>query len=337
MSLRLQWPVKNSFITQQFGERPEFYRPLGLPGHEGIDFNAPEGTEVYAAADGVVSEVRLDGDSDPMRKPYGNQVRIQHDGGYMTTYAHLSQVIARQGQTVGTGQLIGLSGHTGNSQGSHLHLTLKKQGATQASLTNFPYDIIDPNPYLSPFAESQPEQPAPPAPPARAALQVQVASPDVGYLNVRSAPSASGSLVTQVSDKAMLDVLEAADVAHGKIGQQGQWLRVRTSDGKEGYVAAWYLRVPDSSPTPTPAPSPAPAPDAVLAVTVNSPYTPLKVRKGPGVQYDVLAQAPDGTMLTALESADAVKAKLGQSGQWLQVRTPDGVTGYSAAWYLRMA
>jgi len=336
MSFRLQWPVKNSFITQQFGERPEFYRPLGLPGHEGLDFNAPEGTEVCAAADGVVSEVRLDGDSDPLRKPYGNQVRVQHEGGYQTTYAHLSQVIARQGQTVGAGQLIGLSGHTGNSQGAHLHLTLKKQGATQAGQTNFPYDIIDPNPYLAPFAASQSEQPAPPHP-AQAALQVQVASPDVGYLNVRSTPSASGVLVIQVPDQAMLDVLEAADIAHGKIGKQGQWLSVRTSDGKEGYVAAWYVRLPDSAPPPIPAPGPVPAPTAVIAVTVNSPYTPLKVRQGPGVQYDVLAQAPDGTLLTALESADAVKAKMGQPGQWLQVQTPDGVTGYSAAWYLCMA
>lgn len=143
--------------------------------------------------------------------------------------------------------------------------------------------------------------------------------------------------MTQAPDKAVLDVLEVADVARGKIGIQGQWLWVRTSDGKEGYVAAWYVRLPDSSPTPTPAPSPAPTLAAVIAVTVNSPYTPLKVRKGPGVQYDVLAQAPDGTLLTALESADAVQAKVGQPDQWLQVQTPDGVNGYSAAWYLRMA
>ncbi len=329
MSIRLQWPVRNSFITQQFGERPEFYRPLGLPGHEGIDFNAPEGTEIYAAADGVVSEVRLDGDSDPMRKPYGNQVRIQHEGGYTSTYAHLSQVIARQGQTVRAGQLIGLSGHTGNSQGAHLHLALKKQGATQAGQTNYPYDIIDPSPYLSSFVESQPQEPALPAP----ALQVQVASPDVGYLNVRSAPSASGTLVTQSPDRAMLDVLEAADVARGKIGKQGQWLRVCTSDGKEGYVAAWYVRLPDSTLPPVPVPAPAP----VISVVVNSPDAPLKVRSGPGIQNVILEKVPDGTTLDALESADAVKAKVGQPGQWLQVQTPDGVTGYSAAWYLRLA
>ena len=87
----------------------------------------------------------------------------------------------------------------------------------------------------------------------------------MGYLNVRSAPSASGTLIT-VPDKATLDVLEAADIARDKIGQQGQWLRVRTSDGKEGYVAAWYLRLPDSSPTPISPPA------AVISVTVNSPY-----------------------------------------------------------------
>ena len=83
-------------------------------------------------------------------------------------------------------------------------------------------------------------------------LQVQVSSPDVGYLNVRDSPSASGALVAQVKDEAMLDVLspERADTAKGLVGQQGQWLKVRTSEGKEGFVAAWYLRLPGASPTP---------------------------------------------------------------------------------------
>ena len=67
-------------------------------------------------------------------------------------------------------------------------------------------------------------------------LQVQVNSPDIGYLNVRDTPSVGGALVVQVSDGAMLDVIgpERADTAKGLVGQQGQWLQVRTSDGKEG-------------------------------------------------------------------------------------------------------
>jgi uncharacterized protein YkwD len=83
-------------------------------------------------------------------------------------------------------------------------------------------------------------------------LQVQVNSPDVGYLNVRDTPSAGGALVAQVKDEAMLDVLspERADTAKGLVGQQGQWLKVRTSEGKEGFVATWYLRLPGTSPAP---------------------------------------------------------------------------------------
>jgi uncharacterized protein YkwD len=82
------------------------------------------------------------------------------------------------------------------------------------------------------------------------ALRVQVNSPDVGFVNVRDAPATSGALVAQAQDGAMLDVLETADTARGKVGQSGQWLKVRTSDGKEGYVAAWYLSLPGAGPAP---------------------------------------------------------------------------------------
>jgi uncharacterized protein YkwD len=98
-------------------------------------------------------------------------------------------------------------------------------------------------------------------------LRAQVNSPDVGYLNVRDTPAASGALVAQVKDGTMLDVLDAADTARGQIGQQGQWLKIRTSEGKEGFVAAWYLRLPDTSPAPTLQPTAIPVtPDASGAV-----------------------------------------------------------------------
>jgi uncharacterized protein YkwD len=85
-------------------------------------------------------------------------------------------------------------------------------------------------------------------------FQVQVNSPDVGYVNVRDAPSTGGALVAQAKDRATLDVLELASTARGKIGQMGQWLKVRTPDGKEGFAAAWYLSLPGASPAPTSAP-----------------------------------------------------------------------------------
>lgn len=328
MTFHVRWPTPFRAITQGFGARPEFYGKFGLPGHEGIDFEAPEGSELYAVADGVVTDTRPDGDSDPVGKPYGNQVRIQHEENYTSIYAHMSQIIAQKGQPVKAGQLIGLSGNTGNSFGAHLHLTIKKAGATQAHETSFPYDIIDPTPYVGAFEAGA--QPVQPEPPAQATLQVQVNSPDVGYLNVRSAPSVSSTLVVKVPDGTTLGALEAEGVAHGKVGQQNQWLWVRAPDGQIGYAAAWYLRLSDALV------APAPAPAATISVVVASPAIPLKVRSGPGTDQQILAEAPDGTSLQALESEETVQHKVGQQGEWLKVQTPDGVTGYSAAWYLHL-
>jgi predicted flap endonuclease-1-like 5' DNA nuclease len=319
MSFHMRWPTQFNLVTQEFAARPEFYGKFGLPGHEGIDFQAPEGTKLYAVADGVVSDVRPDGDSDPVGKPYGNQVRIQHDEGYTSVYAHLVQIVAQKGQPIRAGQVIGLAGNTGNSFGAHLHLTIKKAGATQNGETGFPYDIVDPTPYLGVFGEE-----APPAPPAQPTLQVQVNSPEAGYLNIRSTPSTSGALVVKVTDGAQLGGLEPENIARSKVGQQNQWLWVRAPEGQTGYAAAWYLRLSEAPVEPT----------APLSVVVVSPDVPLKVRGGPGTGQPILAEAPHGTVLQALESEAAVRSKVGQQGEWLKVQTPTGVVGYSAAWYL---
>ena len=72
-----------------------------------------------------------------------------------------------------------------------------------------------------------------------------------------------------------------------------------------------------------------------VRVVVNSPDAPVKVRSGPSSQYPQVAQAKHGTLLTALEPVEAVRRKVGQQDQWLEVRTPEGVSGYTAASYLR--
>ena len=103
---------------------------------------------------------------------------------------------------------------------------------------------------------------APAQPTPTPVLRVQVNSPDVGFLNIRDAPATSGALVAQANDGVTLDVLDAADTARGKVGQLGQWLKVRTSSGKEGFVAAWYLSLPGASPAPALQPTAIPpAPD----------------------------------------------------------------------------
>ncbi len=91
-------------------------------GHPGVDFSTPSGVAVYAADDGLVI---FAGWSD---LGYGNVIVIDHGNGYKTLYAHLSQVSQHCGAKVKSGQLIDLSGSTGNSSGPHLHFEVRVPG-----------------------------------------------------------------------------------------------------------------------------------------------------------------------------------------------------------------
>jgi hypothetical protein len=141
---RLAWPTDYPVIVQPFGANPAIYRRWGLPGHEGIDIRAPLNSLVYAAADGEVYHV----DDGRGGHAYGIHVRIRHPGGYKTIYAHLNRALVSRGYLVSAGDAIGLADSTGNSTGSHLHLALKKDGATSRGETDYPWDFVDPTPYL---------------------------------------------------------------------------------------------------------------------------------------------------------------------------------------------
>jgi len=88
--------------------------------HTGLDFRAPTGTRVYAAASGTIIESGYEGS-------YGYRVVIDHGDGYTTTYNHLSKVFETNG-FVDSGTNIGLTGTTGKSTGPHLHLEVLKDG-----------------------------------------------------------------------------------------------------------------------------------------------------------------------------------------------------------------
>jgi hypothetical protein len=82
--------------------------------HQGMDVAAPTGSEIEAAAAGVVKEVRWE-------EGYGNLVAIDHGYGVVTRYAHCSKILVVRGQRVKRGQKIALVGSTGESTGPHVH------------------------------------------------------------------------------------------------------------------------------------------------------------------------------------------------------------------------
>jgi len=91
--------------------------------HSGQDFVVPSGTPVRAVHTGVVVKAGPNGAGDG--PAYGNAIVIKHDNNTYSQYAHLSRIDVRIGQSVTTGQQIGLSGNTGNTTGPHLHFEIR--------------------------------------------------------------------------------------------------------------------------------------------------------------------------------------------------------------------
>jgi len=102
------------------------------PGHLGIDIQANEGEPVYAAGSGIVTMAQ-----GGWNYGYGNVIQIDHGNGYVTVYAHLSQINVSQCTPVGQGAVIGAAGNTGNSFGAHLHFEVRLGGSNIN-----PYDIV---------------------------------------------------------------------------------------------------------------------------------------------------------------------------------------------------
>ncbi len=104
------WPVGGGAITQS------------LHGLNAVDIGAAKGTDIYAAADGVVIIARFNG---AWNGGYGNYIVIQHDNGTQTLYGHASKILVSAGDTVSQGDLIGKVGSTGESTGPHLHFEVR--------------------------------------------------------------------------------------------------------------------------------------------------------------------------------------------------------------------
>ena len=116
-------PVANkdlSRVASGYGTRIDpVYGTLRF--HAGMDFTAKEGTDIYATGDGVVTLAEW-------KQGYGNCIIIDHGYGFETLYGHMSSYVAKRGQKVKRGELIGKIGSTGKSTGPHLHYEVHVKG-----------------------------------------------------------------------------------------------------------------------------------------------------------------------------------------------------------------
>ena len=120
-----RWPVKGRVIAG-FGPKPNGAQ------NDGINLAVPEGTPVKAADDGVVAYAGNE------LKGYGNLVLIRHSNGFVSAYAHASELMVKRGDTIKRGQVIANAGQTGNVTSPQLHFEIRK-GSTP----------VDPTKYLS--------------------------------------------------------------------------------------------------------------------------------------------------------------------------------------------
>ncbi|MBB3456894.1 murein DD-endopeptidase MepM/ murein hydrolase activator NlpD [Rhizobium sp. BK313] len=122
-------PVPNGKLGDGFAWR--IHPILGVRKfHNGVDFRAPMGSPIMAAGDGIVEKISWE-------TGYGKYVRIRHDGGYETTYAHISSTPSdlHVGERVTQGQVIAYVGSTGYSTGPHLYYELRVNGRYENPLT----------------------------------------------------------------------------------------------------------------------------------------------------------------------------------------------------------
>lgn len=184
-------------------------RDGGSRAHEGVDIFAPRGTPVRAVADGYIRQAR--------NTPTGGLVIWQADATRDLSYyyAHLDELLVREGSWVSAGETIGTVGNTGNARGTryHLHFGIYRPGTI----------AVDPAPLLAGTRELN---------------ELYAATPNLGQwtrvngsrVRLRTSPSLAGSVIRELAASTPLLVL----------GDTGDWQRVVLADGTSGFVAARF-------------------------------------------------------------------------------------------------
>lgn len=135
-------PINNKDLkrlSSYYGYRMDpFYKVMKF--HEGVDFSAPVGTEIYATGDGTIEKISKS------KRAYGHSVMIDHGFGYKTFYAHCDEIRVKKGQKVTRGQVIATVGNTGKSTAPHLHYEVRKNNKAIDPI-NFFFNDITPEEY----------------------------------------------------------------------------------------------------------------------------------------------------------------------------------------------
>jgi murein DD-endopeptidase MepM/ murein hydrolase activator NlpD len=119
-----RWPV-NGRVIAAFGPKPSGEQ------NDGINVSVPEGTPIKAAEDGVVAYAGNE------LKTYGNLVLVRHANGYVTAYAHASEILVKRDEQVKRGQIIAKAGQTGSVSSPQVHFEIRKNSTP-----------VDPTPFL---------------------------------------------------------------------------------------------------------------------------------------------------------------------------------------------
>ncbi len=195
--------------------------------------------------------------------------------------------------------------------------------------------------YVSLTSQTLPAATNPAPAPADVPAPVLVVNTTSAGIALRSAPLVSfATLIKYLPLSAQLQVVEDATVAQGKIGVLNQWLQVQDITGKVGLVAgdcvalstgqAALGTVPQTTPAPLPA---ADTTDAALLLRVTQ--DGLALRSAPVItDATLIKHLALGTELVATEAMQVALPKIGQVGDWIQVRDVTGAQGYVAAWYV---
>lgn len=162
--------------------------------------------------------------------------------------------------------------------------------------------------YLSTFDPTKPSTPG---------IKLRIHDPESGSVTVYTGPSKTHDIAEQILHDAVVFSLESDGETLRKMGEAEDWLRVRTFNGTEGFVAGTFLR---------------PYVRTVFEahyVLVASPHAGLHLRASPNANAASGWWLPHATVLESLEAPDVTADKLEQSGAWLRVRTPSLREGFA--------